>query len=160
MQIVVLVMWGQETDLRLPLLEGASPSTTPKDSGSLTTGVHCNIYTQVTPRQVWQAGQLPGGDREGGEITPVISSEWTSVLPGSLAFSLGARQVLAQLGPYRGISCDKGEPLSHMHTVAFGQSNVVMLFWNAEKCCFFLCSVEEDTLSQQSSDCFSTSPSP
>lgn len=49
-------------------------------------------------------------------MTPVISSEWTTVLPGSLAFSLGARQVLAQLGPHRGISCDKGEPRSHVHS--------------------------------------------
>lgn len=150
----------QEIELRLPLLEGAPLSTTPKDRGSLTIAVHCHIYSQVTARQDWQAGKLPGGDRERGGMIPVISSGWTSVLPGSLAFSLEAGQVLAQLSPHRGSSCDKGEPLSHMHTVTFGHSNAVVLFWNAEKCHFLLCSVGEDALSQQSSDCFSTSPSP
>lgn len=154
MQIVVLVMWWQEIDLRLPLLEGAPPSTTPKDSGSLTIAVHCDIYTQVTARQVWQAGQLPGGDRGSGGMIPVISSEWTSVLPGSLAFSLGARQTPIETSPVT-----KENPC-HIYTVAFGNSNVVMLFWNAEKCHFLLCSVGEDAPSQQSSDCFPSSPSP
>ena len=47
-----------------------------------------------------------------------------------------------------------------MHRVPFGHSNVVMLFWDAEKCRFLLGSVGEDPPSQQSSDCLSTSPSP
>lgn len=58
MQIVVLVMWWGEIELMLPLMEGAPLSTTPTDSGSLST-MHWNIYTKITARQGWQAGQLP-----------------------------------------------------------------------------------------------------
>lgn len=105
---------------KAPSVGGSAAEHHPKGQGSWT-AVHCNIHTQVTASQVWQAGQLPGGDREGGEMIPVIFSEQISILPASLASSLGVRQVLAQLGPYRGISCDKGEPPSHMHTVAFTQ---------------------------------------
>lgn len=54
----------------------------------------------------------------------------------------------------------KEKPLSYMHTVPFGHSNVFMLLWEAEKCHFVLSSVGEDALSQQSSECCSTSPSP
>lgn len=54
----------------------------------------------------------------------------------------------------------KEKPLSYLHTVPFGHLNVVVLFWDAEKCHFVLSSVGEDAPSQQFSDCCSTSTSP
>lgn len=84
-------MWWQEIRPKAPSVGWSTTEHHPKgqwefNNGSALQDLHpSNCYASLT-------GWTPARSRQSGEMIPVISSEWASVLPGSLAFSLGARQ--------------------------------------------------------------------